>query len=144
MTAAWPEIFALRIDRARAVPIFRLDFDSEAKMNDTAAPDVEATKSALRRIAEVLQTEAPGSFLRISVNGGGCSGFQYAFDIAPAAEEGDLILGDDSARLAIDSVSLDFLKGARIDYVDDLMGSSFRIDNPNATASCGCGASFSV
>jgi iron-sulfur cluster assembly accessory protein len=113
-------------------------------MNEHVAAGVEATPSALRRVAEVLRGEAPGSFLRISVNGGGCSGFQYAFDIVPTAEDGDLLLGDEEARVAVDPTSLDLLRGAKIDYVDDLMGSAFKIDNPNATASCGCGTSFSV
>ncbi len=113
-------------------------------MTDLAPAGVEATERALRRVAEVLRDEAPGSVLRISVNGGGCSGFQYNFDIAPAAEEGDLILGDEQARLAIDPLSLDFIKGARLDFVDDLMGSAFKFENPNAVASCGCGTSFSV
>ena len=113
-------------------------------MNDIADKAVEATPSALRRVAEVLRGEAPGSYLRISVNGGGCSGFSYAFDIVPAAEDGDVLLGDGDARVALDSASLDLIKGAKIDYVDDLMGSAFKIDNPNATASCGCGTSFSV
>ena len=113
-------------------------------MNQIAAEQVVATDSALRRVAEVLLGEAPGSFLRISVNGGGCSGFQYAFDIVSAAEDGDVILGDADARVAIDPVSLDFMKGAKIDFVDDLMGQSFKIDNPNATASCGCGTSFAI
>jgi iron-sulfur cluster assembly accessory protein len=113
-------------------------------MNELAIIGVEATERALRRVAEVLRDEAPGSVLRISVNGGGCSGFQYAFDIAPAAEADDLMLGDDQARLAIDPLSLDYIKGSRIDFVDDLMGAAFKIENPNATASCGCGTSFAV
>jgi iron-sulfur cluster assembly accessory protein len=113
-------------------------------MNQIAVEEIVATQNALKRIAEVLRGEAPGAFLRISVNGGGCSGFQYAFDIVPSPDDGDLILGDTESRLAIDQVSLDFLKGAKIDFVDDLMGQSFKIDNPNATSSCGCGTSFSV
>ncbi len=113
-------------------------------MNELASVDVKATESALRRVAEILRDEAPGSVVRLSVNGGGCSGFQYAFDIMGAAEPDDLRLGGDEGRLAIDRLSLDFLKGARIDFVDDLMGSSFKIENPNATASCGCGTSFAV
>ena len=99
-------------------------------MTELVAEQVVATERALKRVAEVLRDEAPGSFLRISVNGGGCSGFQYSFDIVPAAEEGDIILGDSESRLALDPVSLDYIKGARIDFVDDLMGSSFRIENP--------------
>ena len=113
-------------------------------MNEVADVGVEIGESALKRVAEVLGGEAPGSFLRISVNGGGCSGFQYAFDIVPAPEDGDLIRGDAAARIAIDPMSLEFIKGARLDFVDDLMGSAFKWENPNATAACGCGASFSV
>ncbi len=113
-------------------------------MNQIASEQVLATDSALKRVAEVLRGEAAGAFLRISVNGGGCSGFQYAFDIVAAPEDGDLILGDSESRLAIDPLSLDLLKGAKIDFVDDLMGQSFKIDNPNATSSCGCGTSFSI
>jgi iron-sulfur cluster assembly accessory protein len=137
-----------RIDRTAARPILRtkdfLGFLAEHAMTEIAVEPVGVTESALKRVAEVLKSEAPGAFLRVSVSGGGCSGFQYAFDIVPAAEDGDLILGDAQARVAVDSVSLDFLKGARIDFVDDLMGTSFRIDNPNATASCGCGTSFAI
>lgn len=113
-------------------------------MNDVAAIGFEPTERALRRVAEILSSEAPGSVLRISVNGGGCSGFQYAFDVVPAPEDGDLILGDARARVAIDPTSLEFIKGARLEFVDDLMGSAFKWENPNATAACGCGASFAV
>ena len=113
-------------------------------MSDSATVNVVATDNALKRVAEILGSEAPGAYFRISVNGGGCSGFQYSFDIAPAAEEGDLILGDDKARIAIDPLSLEFIGGSRIDFVDDLMGAAFKVENPNATASCGCGASFTV
>ena len=88
--------------------------------------------------------EAPGSCCASRVNGGGCSGFQYAFDIETARTDDDLAIESDGAMVLIDPVSLDFLKGARIDFVDDLIGQSFKIDNPNATASCGCGTSFSV
>lgn len=113
-------------------------------MTEAATADVQATERALRRVAEILKNEAPGSVLRVSVNGGGCSGFQYAFDILPAAEEGDILLGDAEARVALDPVSLDFIKGSRLDFIDDLMGSSFRFENPNATAACGCGSSFAI
>ena len=106
--------------------------------------EVLATDAAKHRVAEILRGEPEGSWLRVSVNGGGCSGFQYSFDIAQNAEPDDIILSDDEARIAVDSVALDFLRGATIDFVDDLMGSSFRVENPNATASCGCGTSFSV
>lgn len=109
----------------------------------TEAP-VVLTESAARRIATIMRKEPEGSMLRVSVNGGGCSGFQYAFDVTREAEDDDLRLERDGATVLIDSVSLGFLQGSRIDFVDDLIGQSFKIDNPNATASCGCGTSFSV
>ena len=83
-------------------------------------------------------------FLRVSVEGGGCSGFQYKFDFADAPEDDDTILERDGARVLIDSVSLEFLEGSEIDYARELIGSAFKIKNPNAVAACGCGTSFSV
>ncbi len=80
----------------------------------------------------------------VAVNGGGCSGFQYAFEITRERADDDLALERDGATVLIDSISLDFLRGAEIDFVDDLIGQSFKIHNPNATASCGCGTSFSM
>lgn len=102
------------------------------------------TERAAKRVAAILSREPDGSMLRVAVNGGGCSGFQYAFDIETARAPDDLVIENEGAVVLIDPVSLDFLKGARIDFVDDLIGQSFKIDNPNATSSCGCGTSFSV
>ena len=82
--------------------------------------------------------------LRVSVSGGGCSGFQYAFDLDATREVDDLVIERDGATVVIDATSLPFMTGAEIDFVDDLMGQSFQIHNPNATASCGCGTSFSI
>jgi iron-sulfur cluster assembly accessory protein len=82
--------------------------------------------------------------LRIAVTGGGWSGFQYNFAIDDARADDDLVVERDGATVLIDPMSLDFLKGAEIDFVDDLIGQSFKINNPNATSSCGCGTSFSV
>lgn len=113
-------------------------------MNDIAESPVSVTERAARRIAAVLSKEPPGSMLRVAVNGGGCSGFQYAFDIAAAKADDDLVIERDGAVVLVDPVSLEFLAGSKIDFVDDLIGQSFKIDNPNATASCGCGTSFSV
>ncbi|MCW2273941.1 iron-sulfur cluster assembly accessory protein [Rhodoblastus acidophilus] len=113
-------------------------------MTDAQQGEIVATEAAKKRVAEILRDEPEGSWLRISVTGGGCSGFQYNFDIAQAAEADDLILGEGEARIAVDRIALDFMQGAKIDFVDDLMGSSFRVENPNATASCGCGTSFAV
>ena len=114
-------------------------------MSDTAilAP-VTLSSRAAAQVNKVLSKEAPGSFLRIAVNGGGCSGFQYAFDIVEARETDDLVVERDGAAVLIDPVSVGFLKGANIDYVNDLIGQSFKIENPNATASCGCGTSFAL
>jgi iron-sulfur cluster assembly accessory protein len=106
---------------------------------------VTLTERAARRIGEILQGEPSGSVLRVSVEGGGCSGFQYKFDIEPAtAGADDLVLARDGATVVIDPMSLQFMSGAEIDYVDDLIGAAFRINNPVAAASCGCGTSFSV
>lgn len=82
--------------------------------------------------------------LRISVEGGGCSGFQYKFDLVSAKADDDLVLARDGATVLVDPVSVQYMAGAEIDFVDDLIGASFRINNPVATASCGCGTSFSV
>lgn len=106
--------------------------------------EVGMTDRAARRIATILKSEADGAMLRVSVKGGGCSGFQYSFDIDQTMAEDDLTLSRDGVTVLIDSVSLPFLKGAEIDFVDDLMGQAFRIANPNATASCGCGTSFAL
>src|ERR1700712_4640509 len=112
-------------------------------MSDTAELlPVGLSKAAAAQVARVLSKEAPGSYLRVAVNGGGCSGFQYAFDIVAEREAEDLVLERDGAVVLIDPVSLDFMRGSNIDYVDDLIGQAFKIDNPNATASCGCGTSF--
>jgi iron-sulfur cluster assembly accessory protein len=78
------------------------------------------------------------------VNGGGCSGFQYAFDVVQERQEDDLVVERDGAAVLIDPVSVEYLKGSKIDFVDDLIGQSFKIENPNATASCGCGTSFAL
>jgi iron-sulfur cluster assembly accessory protein len=110
----------------------------------TLSDNPTVTERAARRINAILKKETAGAMLRVAVNGGGCSGFQYAFDIVRERTDEDLVLEKDGATVLIDPVSLDFLKGSRIDFVDDLIGQSFKIDNPNATASCGCGTSFSV
>jgi iron-sulfur cluster assembly accessory protein len=105
---------------------------------------VTISASAARRVAAILKTDPTGSGLRISVHGGGCSGFQYAFEISPEAAEDDFVVERDGAVLRIDPVSLEFMKGSEIDFVDDLIGQSFKVHNPQATASCGCGTSFSL
>lgn len=110
-----------------------------------ASETVVLTDRAARRIGRILGKEPPGTVLRISVAGGGCSGFQYEYDlIQDTAAEDDLVLAKEGATVLIDKLSLEFMGGAEIDYADDLIGQSFQIKNPNTVASCGCGTSFAV
>ena len=112
-------------------------------ITDTASP-VTVSASAAKRIAQILQAEPAPAMLRVAVTGGGCSGFQYNFTVDDTKMDDDLVVARDGATVLVDPVSLDFLKGAEIDFVDDLIGAAFKINNPNATSSCGCGTSFSV
>ena len=112
-------------------------------MLDTAA-NVTLSQSAAKRIARILSAEPDGTALRISVSGGGCSGFQYGFDLDRSRAEDDIVIERDGAVVLIDPVSLPYMGGSEIDFVDDLIGQSFQVHNPNATASCGCGTSFSI
>ena len=112
---------------------------------ETLEKGVVLTPSAAKRVAAILSQEPDGTILRISVAGGGCSGFQYEYNLVPDdSSDDDLVLEGSGAKVAIDSMSLEFMGGSEIDFVDDLMGQSFQIKNPNAVASCGCGTSFSV
>ena len=106
--------------------------------------DITLTARAAKRINEIMGSEPSGSSLRISVNGGGCSGFQYAFDVERTQQEDDLVVERDGAAVLVDQVSLQYMDGSVIDFVDDLIGQSFKIEIPHATASCGCGTSFSL
>ena len=105
---------------------------------------VRVSERAARRIGEILKKEPPGSMLRVSVEGGGCSGFQYKFDVERDIADDDLIIDRNGAVVLIEPLSLKYMDGAEIDFVDDLIGASFKVANPNATASCGCGTSFSI
>jgi iron-sulfur cluster insertion protein len=106
---------------------------------------IVVSESAARRIALLKQTEAaPDAFLRIAVSGGGCSGFQYGLSFDEQANPEDSVFERDGIAVVVDEVSLDLLNGAELDFVEDLMGASFQIKNPNAASSCGCGNSFSI
>jgi len=105
---------------------------------------VTVTERAAKRIAQIVSNEPENNMLRVSVEGGGCSGFEYRFDLVPNAEPEDILIERAGARVLVDPLSLTYLAGSEIDYVDDLMSTSFKIKNPNATAACGCGTSFSV
>jgi len=113
-------------------------------MTAAVTNDITVSARAARRIGEILKGEAPGAMLRVSVEGGGCSGFQYKFDIERAKAEDDLVISRDGATVLVDAISVGYLAGSEIDFVDDLIGAAFKVKNPNATASCGCGTSFSL
>jgi iron-sulfur cluster assembly accessory protein len=110
-------------------------------MTDTS---VTLSDAAAKRIAAIVGAEAGKSALRVSVEGGGCSGFSYKFDLADRADDDDIIVEKNDAKVLIDSLSLVYMAGSEIDFVDNLLGQSFHIKNPNAVASCGCGTSFSI
>ncbi|MGA7712372.1 MAG: iron-sulfur cluster insertion protein ErpA [Rhizomicrobium sp.] len=110
---------------------------------ETALP-VTVSARAAKQIAKIIAAEGKPSMLRLAVTGGGCSGFQYNFALDDARAEDDLAIEEGGVTVLIDSTSLEFLKGAEIDFVDDLIGAAFKVNNPNATSSCGCGTSFSV
>src|SRR5438105_12674735 len=103
------------------------------------------TDSAAQRIAALkAQEEAQGAFLRIAVSGGGCSGFQYGLSFDEQRNPDDFVFERDDVKVVVDDVSLDLLNGSEVDFVEDMMGASFQIKNPNAASSCGCGNSFSI
>jgi len=104
----------------------------------------ELTESAAKRIVTLMENESDGAFLRIGVDGGGCSGFKYSFDFDTNKNDDDLIIEKDGAIVAIDATSQEFVGGSVLDYVETLGASHFEVKNPNASASCGCGNSFSV
>jgi iron-sulfur cluster assembly accessory protein len=113
-------------------------------MDQVATDQVTVTDRAVRQIGQILGREPPGTLLRVSVEGGGCSGFQYKFDMERAQAADDVLIQRDGAAILIDPVSLGYLAGSEIDFIDDLIGASFRINNPQAKASCGCGTSFAL
>jgi iron-sulfur cluster assembly accessory protein len=105
---------------------------------------ISVSERAVRRIGEILKGEPAGTMLRVSVEGGGCSGFQYKFDMEQAKADDDLVIAREGATVLIDPVSQEYMAGSEIDFVEDLIGAAFKIKNPNATASCGCGTSFAL
>lgn len=105
---------------------------------------IEFTPSAAARVAAIAARQGKPAILRLAVEGGGCSGFQYRFDLAESAEEDDVSVARDGVTLVVDSMSLDLVRGSAVDFVESLGGASFRVTNPNAASGCGCGSSFSV
>ena len=108
------------------------------------AMSFSVSQAAARRVAEIITTEPGATALRVEVLAGGCSGLQYKFDITGALAEDDLVLTSEGATVLVDPVSLEYLAGSELDFIDSLMGAHFAVKNPNATSSCGCGTSFSV
>jgi iron-sulfur cluster assembly accessory protein len=106
--------------------------------------NITVTERAAHRIGEILRREPAGTMLRVSVEGGGCSGFQYKFGFEAGKADDDVVVARDGVNVLVDSISLQYLAGSEIDFVDDLIGASFKIHNPQAKASCGCGTSFTI
>jgi len=106
--------------------------------------DVTLSESAAKRITAILAKQPDMSYLRVSVEGGGCSGFSYKFDLTDSTNDDDLVITRDGATVLVDEMSLEFMTGSEIDFSTELIGAAFKINNPNATAGCGCGTSFSV
>lgn len=106
--------------------------------------DISLTASAARRVAAIAARKAKPAILRLSVDGGGCAGFTYKFDLAEAAEPDDAVAEAEGVKLVVDPASLDLVRGSAVDFVEDLGGAAFRVTNPNAQSGCGCGSSFSV
>jgi iron-sulfur cluster assembly accessory protein len=109
-----------------------------------AQPDIILTDSAARRVAAIAARQSRPAILRLSVDGGGCAGFTYKFELAEAAEGDDAVARAEGATLVVDPVSLDLVRGSAVDFVEDLGGAAFKVTNPNAASGCGCGSSFSV
>jgi len=110
----------------------------------TLAPEIILTPSAAARVAAIATKQGKPAILRLSVDGGGCSGFQYKFGFADDIDADDVIAVTDGVRLVVDAVSIDLVRGCAVDYVESLAGAAFKVENPNAASGCGCGSSFSV
>lgn len=110
----------------------------------TMVSDIALTPAAAARVAAIAERQGKPAILRLSVEGGGCSGFQYRFGLAETIEDDDVRVETDGVALVVDSMSLDLVRGCSVDFVDSLGGAAFRVDNPNAASGCGCGTSFAV
>ena len=106
--------------------------------------DIALTPAAAARVAAIAARQSKPAILRLSVEGGGCSGFQYRFGLADTLEGDDVVTEQDGVRLVVDPISLDLVRGAEVDFVESLGGAAFKVQNPNAVAGCGCGTSFAI
>jgi len=107
-------------------------------------PEILLTDNAAKRVAAIAKRQSKPAILRLAVDGGGCAGFTYKFELAEAAEDDDLVTENAGVKLVVDPMSLDLVRGSAVDFVEDLGGASFKVTNPNAASGCGCGSSFSV
>ena len=107
-------------------------------------PVISLTENAARRVAWIAERQHKPAILRLAVDGGGCAGFTYKFELTEAATSDDEVVETDGVKLVVDPISLDLVKGSAVDFVEDLGGATFRVTNPNAQSGCGCGSSFSV
>jgi len=115
-----------------------------AAMADTLEQDIMLSPAAAARVASIAQRQGAAAIMRLSVEGGGCAGFQYRFGLAEGAEAGDTLVETDGVRLVVDEMSLDLVRGSVVDFVESLGGAAFQVRNPNAASGCGCGTSFSI
>ena len=111
---------------------------------DAAPADIALTSSAAARVAAIASRQGKPPILRLSVEGGGCAGFQYRFGLAERVEADDLAAAQDGVTLVVDEISLDLVRGCAVDFVESLGGAAFQVRNPNAASGCGCGTSFSI
>jgi iron-sulfur cluster insertion protein len=107
-------------------------------------PQISLTENAAKRIAWIAERQSKPAILRLAVDGGGCAGFTYTFELAEALEADDTVAETGDVKLVVDPISLELVKGSAVDFVEDLGGAAFRVTNPNAQSGCGCGSSFSV
>ena len=110
----------------------------------TRVSDISLTENAAKRVAWIAERQSKPAILRLAVDGGGCAGFTYRFELAEAAEDEDEVAQTDGVTLVVDPISLDLVRGSAVDFVEELGGASFKVINPNAQSGCGCGSSFSV
>ena len=106
--------------------------------------DIILTENAAKRIASIAERQSKPAILRLAVDGGGCAGFTYKFELADAPDADDEVTETDGVKLVVDPISLDLVRGSAVDFVEDLGGAAFKVTNPNAQSGCGCGSSFSV
>ena len=110
----------------------------------TSTPEIALTPAAAIRVAAIADRQKKPAILRLAVDGGGCAGFQYRFELADGVEADDVSVEQDGVTLVVDEISLDLVRGSAVDYVESLGGASFQVTNPNAASGCGCGTSFSI